>query len=169
MPAAAAGHASTAARFPEHVSEPDRQTLLSWARECHLHQRPPDFTLGSPGQPYLQRWYVLRNGQDWLELPAPERARVLREENPREDRRGSGGNLFIHCFVQSDDARALHDHPWDWETTLLHGSYYEHQPADPLVPHGATQRLLRTPGRIIRRAAGACHRIELVGGAPVIT
>lgn len=34
-------------------------------------------------------------------------------------------NLFLHKICRSDTDRHLHDHPWNWATFLLWGSYRE--------------------------------------------
>src|SRR5881392_3402104 len=65
-----------------------------------IASRPPDFTVGSPDRPYLQRWWLL------------PRNPVL--------------NVYLHQFLRDDDDRALHDHPWDWCSVLLKGGYCEH-------------------------------------------
>lgn len=45
------------------------------------------------------------------------------------------GTLRIHNIRQSDEARAHHDHPWDFTTLILWGSYFEVTPA-PAHPAG---------------------------------
>lgn len=40
----------------------------------------------------------------------------------------SGDSLLLHFFARGDDDQALHDHPWDFRTTILAGQYLEHLP-----------------------------------------
>ncbi len=40
----------------------------------------------------------------------------------------SGDSLLLHHFCAPDDDDALHDHPWDFITTILAGGYAEHRP-----------------------------------------
>jgi hypothetical protein len=62
----------------------------------------PSQVIGPPGNPYLLRWILFRQGT-----------------KPR---------VYIHHFMRSDDDRALHDHPWWFVSILLRGSYLEHGP-----------------------------------------
>lgn len=63
-------------------------------------------------------------------------------------------NIYLHKWVSSDEARALHDHPWKFNASILiHGSYIEHT-------------LYKNPrrvneGEIVFRRGAAPHRIEL--------
>ncbi len=45
-----------------------------------------------------------------------------------EFRLESGSSAMLHYFARPDDDLALHDHPWDFQTTILSGSYFEHLP-----------------------------------------
>lgn len=38
----------------------------------------------------------------------------------------AGDSLLLHYFLRGDDDGALHDHPWDFVTTILAGGYVEH-------------------------------------------
>ena len=40
----------------------------------------------------------------------------------------SGDSLLLHFFARGDDDQSLHDHPWDFRTTILNGGYWEHLP-----------------------------------------
>lgn len=40
------------------------------------------------------------------------------------------GAFRIHCTVASDDSRAFHDHPWDFLSIGVRGSYTEVRPAE---------------------------------------
>lgn len=150
------------------LAEPIRRQLLSEAVSHHMEERNPDFIIGAPDDPYLMRWFVVRKGRAWLELPEAERIRILDEDDPREDD-DHAGNLFVHAFRRSDDDRALHDHPWPWTTIILSGQYIEHVPADPDDPAGPTRQILRREGDVVQRAANDPHRVELIDQRPVIT
>ncbi len=41
----------------------------------------------------------------------------------------SGDSVLLHVFARGDDDQALHDHPWDFQTTILSGGYWEHLPS----------------------------------------
>lgn len=91
--------------------------------------RGPHFTAYIDGEPYLRRWHlVFRN--PWF-------------------------SVYLHNFVQSDDVRALHDHPYANATLLIRGRYWEHN------AHG---KWLIPPWQLIRRKAEAPHRVELLLG-----
>jgi hypothetical protein len=61
-------------------------------------------------------------------------------------------NVFLHHIVESDDDRALHDHPWISLSVILDGSYVE------ITRAGA--RLWPTGAIIFRRAEHA-HRLVI--------
>lgn len=69
------------------------------------------------------------------------------------------GNTRLHLIRRSDPQPDPHDHPWDFTTTLLAGSYRE------WTPHG-----WRTygAGDIVHHDAADPHRLELDVG-PVLT
>lgn len=101
-------------------------------------RRDPDFYVGGRENPYLERWFIKREGG--LE--------------PREDARSC--NVFLHRFRRSDDDRALHDHPWANISILLSGSYAEVVPG---AERGGEERMLvgerGEPLRVLRRRAGS--------------
>jgi hypothetical protein len=82
--------------------------------------------------PYLRRWHI---------------------------RRDESGNVYLHCFLRSDDDRALHDHPWDSVGIVLKGTYVE------ITPYG---EFVRNAGDAVFRKATDRHRIVLTDG-PVWT
>lgn len=86
--------------------------------------REPDLIIG---ENYLHRWHVV----------------------PRNEL----CNLYLHRFFDSDDGRALHDHPWDNTSVVLKGKYFEHTPGG---------IYLRGPGDVVVRHAEDKHRIELL-------
>jgi hypothetical protein len=99
----------------------------------HAQRRAPDFIIGGTADPYLLRW--------WL-LP-----------------RNTVFNVYLHCFLRSDDDRALHDHPWLFNASvLLRGGYRE------WVGTGATDFIDRFAGAFKFRWGPAPHRVELRDG-----
>jgi hypothetical protein len=118
---------------------------LAWPL-CLTFPRKPDFIIGSVGDTYVERWWVI------------PRNRLF--------------NIYLHHFIRSDDDRAFHDHPWVNCSVLLRGSYVEVTPPDPatrapgdLIP----DRAIRRPFRPVLRGARAAHRVELIDGRPVWT
>lgn len=61
-------------------------------------------------------------------------------------------SIFLHHLLQSDDERALHDHPWTFVSVLLTGGYWEHT---------VTERLWRRRWSVLFRPAEWQHRLEL--------
>ena len=61
--------------------------------------REPDFVIGSPDRPYMQRWWVI----------------------PRNER----FNIYYHRILRDDDDRALHDHPWASISYMVSGRLRE--------------------------------------------
>jgi hypothetical protein len=76
---------------------------------------------------YMERWYLLPK---WLPY-----------------------SLYLHQFWNDDDDRALHDHPADSISFIIHGGYIE-----------VTQRdlILYQKGDIIKRKATDAHRLEIL-------
>ena len=104
--------------------------MAAWARA--RMQRHPDFVIGEPA--YLRRWWIVP--------------------------RNAHQNVYLHEGLRDDDARALHDHPWDNVSLPLIGRYRE------ITPAGA---FVREPGAMIVRKATDAHRIELIGGEPFVS
>ena len=77
------------------------------------------------GQCYMRRYYLERTRQ---------------------------GEKRYHHILMSDQDRDMHDHPWNFQSTILHGSYLE------TTPDGANRY---QAGDIITRTAGQPHRLEL--------
>src|SRR3989304_8508241 len=98
--------------------------------------RRADRCIGSPGDIYLRRWYL------W------PRNRLI--------------NLYLHVYRRSDDARALHDHPW-WSLSIcLFGQY------DELIGYRGNraevaETRFRTAGDVVLRSARHSHRIAVDG------
>lgn len=93
--------------------------------------RAPDVVIGAD---YLRRWWVV-----------PRNAHC---------------NVYLHDIRQSDDDRALHDHPWVNRSLLIFGRYIEH------TPDGSFER---RAGDLVERAATALHRLEIIPGERAIS
>lgn len=106
-------------------------------------KRPPDFIIGHPGVPYLERWWII-----------PRNARF---------------NIYLHHFLHSDEDRALHDHPWWNVSIVLRGAYIEHLRDGRALLRKPWR--LWAPWRLVFRRPESAHRIELLtasaGPAPV--
>lgn len=102
--------------------------------ERFASRRSPDFIVGTWLDPYLRRWWLI------------PRNRLL--------------NVYLHCFLRSDDDRALHDHPW-WSLSLvLKGRYLEHT-----IEAGGVNRVRECRAGSWRlRSASFAHRLELHAG-----
>lgn len=98
--------------------------------------RKPDFIIGKPDNPYLLRWYLI------------PRNKVF--------------NIYLHKFLKSDDDRALHDHPWIFNLSLIiKGKYLEYKPGG----------IVKNRHRFIPylRIGEAPHRVVLINNQPVWT
>jgi len=95
-------------------------------------RRRPDFIIGGEEDPYLRRWWVIPRNRFF--------------------------NIYLHHFMRSDDDRALHSHPWEWNVSvLLEGQYLEHLP-------GGRSVVCRA-GEVAYRTGESWHRIELTHGS----
>lgn len=103
-----------------------------------LIKRPPDFIIGPQDAPYLRRWFLL----------------------PRND----ACNIYLHEIRHDDIDLALHDHPYDFESTILRGSYLEHRQSFDGKPAHA---IYKTGDRNVKRAE-SLHRLQVLDG-PVWT
>lgn len=71
----------------------------------------------------------------------------------------------IHQILRSDDARAFHDHPWNYLTIVLRGGYTEVKPVfDKSGLFIGETRKWCGPGSILWRPAKSWHRLELPTG-----
>ena len=118
-------------------------------------KRAPDFVIGagSPGGPYLRRWYIT----PW------RRWRDQAEANPTRWNRCKAAaarmlpNVYLHCFHRDDDDRALQDHP-SWAVSyMIRGAYIEHTIED----GGIHRRNIFIAGHLRCLPATKAHRIEL--------
>lgn len=96
--------------------------------------RKPDRIIGGEENPYMLRWYVIPRNKYF--------------------------NIYLHHFLRSDDDRALHTHPWNFNISILcKGTYLEHLP---------DKIKRRSAGSLVFRGKKSSHRIELTDG-PVWT
>ncbi len=95
-------------------------------------RRAPNVVIGGQERPYLLRWWLI-------------------PRNPVF-------NVYLHCFLRSDDDRALHDHPWASLSVLLRGCYVEHTIEQGGIEHHAT---LRAGDWRFRWTGRLAHRIEI--------
>lgn len=111
--------------------------------------RKPDKIITKPNNSgiYMRRWHVIPHNK-WF-------------------------NVYLHYFTQSDEDRALHDHPrWNM-SWILEGNYIEVTPG-PNFHNGDLTDLVYTrkfagwKNRTVRKAEDA-HRILLYAGKPVWT
>lgn len=117
--------------------------------------RAPDFIIGGHDDPYLIRWYITP-WRRWLDTPPEQRRwwqwRWLSKWLP---------TIYLHEFRRSDDDRALHDHPWLFNASvLLSGQYTEHT----IAAGGIHRRQVLTAGDTRFRWGAAPHRVELTDG-----
>jgi hypothetical protein len=97
-----------------------------------ITRRAPDFTIKNGNDEiYLIRWWVV------------PRNRLF--------------NVYLHNILLSDDARALHSHPWINCSIVLSGGYTEVLP----TPGATLRRVWRAPGSIVLRFPSSSHRIEV--------
>lgn len=121
--------------------------------------------------PWWEREAIAAIARGWF-FPIPSRARdslyLLRmwlTEPKRYDaeRFDSGDSLMLHYFAQGDDDASLHDHPWNFRTTVVFGGYDEHlppldwQPRSELGPEWMQNIVFRSAGRTIEHEATDLH------------
>lgn len=99
-----------------------------------ITRRSPDFVIGGAERPYLRRWFVIPRNRFF--------------------------NVYLHCFMRSDDDRALHDHPWANASILLRGQYVEHT-----IKAGGIQcrETLKAGAVRVRLSGRLAHRVEVTG------
>ena len=84
----------------------------------------------------------------WLVKPAGHG-----EHSDERDMTKNQWGARVHWILKSDEARHLHDHPFDSISIILQGGYWEHKIDGSRKWHG--------PGSIVRRKAEDAHRLEL--------
>lgn len=104
----------------------------------------------------------------WRETRADRRWRAYRHDlgdyMHRVILQAPGATLRLHKILRSD-AGDLHDHPWDFTSRILRGSYLEQVPAERGV--GRTHGIYRAGDTVSHRAEDL-HRLEVLEG-PVWT
>lgn len=109
-----------------------RRAGARWVRHSGITLRPPDFVIGERKNPYLLRWWLIPRNRFF--------------------------NVYLHCFLRSDDDRALHDHPWCWASMVLEGAYVEHT----IAAGGIHKRRLFTAGCLRFHRPTFAHRLEVL-------
>jgi hypothetical protein len=104
-----------------------------------LMERPPDFIIGPKDDPYLKRWHLVP--------------------------RNKFSNVYLHEILKDDDDRALHDHPWDFQSIILRGSYIEYCV---IVPGDEPHHRIFHRGDLNFHRAEHAHRLQVLAG-PVVT
>jgi len=101
-------------------------------------KRLPDLVIGPANDPYLYRWFLIPKNKFF--------------------------NIYLHKFCRSDDDRALHDHPWLFNASiLLNGEYYEEKPASKDWPADLSRKKLKRRRFLpYIRLGKAPHRVELI-------
>lgn len=134
------------------------ERLASWLIVRYL-PRAPDFIIGGRENPYLLRWYLT----PWRRWHS--QMRNAAHPSPWLRLKGWLGfvlpSVYLHCFLRSDDDRALHDHPWFWCSILVRGRYVEHT----IKAGGVHVRRDRRSPSIKLSTPWRAHRVELVDGA----
>jgi hypothetical protein len=100
----------------------------------HVADLPSDL-ISQDGKPYMERYFLLGGSN-----------------------RAPGSTARYHHILESDMA-ALHDHPWDFVSVILSGTYVETTP---------TTEQEFGPGSVLVRTAEQLHRLTLPNG-PVWT
>lgn len=69
-------------------------------------------------------------------------------------------NLYIHHILESDKDLDLHDHPWNFQSLILSGSYLE---LVKFVDENfvSTKIEVHLPGDVLKRQAEDVHKIKL--------
>jgi hypothetical protein len=128
-----------------------RKLLTSMLARWAVNQtcgRLPDFVIGDARAPYLLRWWLFGR------KPHPtDPGRFIA-------RSFLGLRPYVHCFLRSDDDRALHDHPSASISIALHGSCVEHT----IDAGGIHRRKVISAGAVRFRRASFAHRIEIQPG-----
>lgn len=127
-----------------------RTFLKNWGERliARTTRREPDVIIGGSERPYMHRWYLL-GSKPQRPGDKPHSKTILGLARP-----------YLHCFLRSDDDRALHDHPAASLSIALRGTAVEHT----IAAGGIHQRRVIRAGHIRWRSAKFTHRIELEPG-----
>lgn len=118
---------------------------LAAAASAYISQTPPGESIGPDGAPYMLRWFLIPKN------------RFL--------------GIYLHLFLNSDDDRALHDHPWHTVSFVVTGNMWEVYAKRGTDPRDIDQQSTRHIERrdIVWRQAGWSHRIVMESGVTSIT
>lgn len=118
---------------------------LADAAEAHISSRPAAEVIGPHEAPYMLRWFLIPKNRFF--------------------------GIYLHLFLNSDDDRALHDHPWPTVSFVLTGGMWEVYAKRGADPRDIDQQSTRYIERrnIVFRRAGWSHRIIMESGAKSIT
>lgn len=75
--------------------------------------------------------------------------------------------VYIHRIFMADNDMFMHDHPWDYFSMVLHGSYNEITP-DTMRP-GHAKDVILLPGFCTKRKAESFHKIGTLNTESVTT
>ena len=75
----------------------------------------------------------------------------------------------IHVIIRSDDARAMHNHPWWFVSLILQGGYLEYRPLYTNGRYYGNSSKHYSAGSIIFRRARDVHRLHLFPKQSVLT
>lgn len=72
-------------------------------------------------------------------------------------------NLYVHNIRKSDEDKYPHDHPWDFKSLILSGSYQETMTLSPHNNYGDdTYTVKYHPGELAEHKAEDTHKITLL-------
>lgn len=111
--------------FISEMSATSTSGVSWWLRR--LVSGKPHQIIGPSVSPYMKRWYLIPHTR-WV-------------------------NLYLHKFERSDEDRALHDHPWNFWSFVVKGSYWEIT---------EWERTLRKRWSLAYRNAEHPHRVQLL-------
>ena len=101
--------------------------------------RKPDLIIAPDGNPYLLRWHLVKS-------PV--------------------ANVYLHLQVADDPERPLHDHPWDNQSVILAGGYWEVLSQYKSGAAFKDIQVFRKAGDVVHRKAAEPHRLVLDRGGP---
>lgn len=124
--------------------------LRNWGERLieRTTRREPDVIIGGQKRPYMHRWYLLGRQPGGKRRDVRSKT-VLGLMRP-----------YLHCFLRSDDDRALHDHPAASLSIALRGTAIEHT----IDAGGIHRHRVIRAGQIRFRSAKFTHRIEIEPG-----
>lgn len=94
-------------------------------------KRAPDLVIGPADRPYMLRWHIIPKNRLF--------------------------NIYLHHILNSDDERAVHDHPWWYISVILAHGYYE--VTRPIQGSMFEFSLWYKAGHVLFRKAQHAHRL----------